>query len=312
MTGGAMRQVSAVVVHHRTPDETRLAVRSLLASQQRLERIVIVNNDAADDDGRFLGALRRDVVWLPAGHNLGFAGGVNLGIRASLDAGADAVLLVNSDASVAPDCLTVLDAALRDRPAIGIVGPLVLFNDPMDKVDSMGLRYHRSTGRLRHLGHGLPLAAMSRMGTNDVDAVSGCLMLIRREVFERIGFFDEEFFFGFEEIEFCCRAHRQGFASAVAGAAVAYHEGSRSIGRLSARRLYFAARNHLLLAYKLAPNESAARRVTRAVMIAGLNTMHALKAPGDTLPARLGAVARGTADYVAGRFGPDRKSASNG
>ena len=312
MTLAARRQVSAVVVHHRTPDETRLAVRSLLASEQRLARIAIVNNDTVDDGGRFLGELQKDVVWLPAGHNLGFAGGVNLGVRASLEAGADLVLLVNSDASVAPDCLTGLDAALRDRPGIGIVGPLVLFKDQVERVDSMGLRYHQPTGRLRHLGHGLPLAAVPRPRTTEVDAVSGCLMLIRREVFEQTGFFDEEFFFGFEEIEFCCRARRRGFGSVVANGAVAYHDGSRSIGRLSARRLYFAARNHLLLAYKLAPDEGAARRVTRAVMIAGFNTVHAFTAPGDTLPARLSAVARGTADYVAGRFGPDRRPASKG
>jgi GT2 family glycosyltransferase len=304
MTARAARQVSAVIVHHRTPDETRVAVESLFASQHPLGRIVIVNNDTNDDDGGFLGEIRKNVVWLPAGRNRGFAGGVNLGIRASLDAGADAVLLVNSDASVARDCLTVLDATLHDRPAIGIVGPLVLCKDQSDRVESMGLRYHQSTGRLRHLGHGLSRAAVSPVGPHEVDAVAGCLMLIRREVFERVGFFDEEFFFGFEEIEFCCRARRQGFASAVASTGVAYHGGSRSIGPRSARRLYFAARNHLLLAYKLAPGESAARRVARAAMIAGLNTVHAFKAPGETLPVRLGAVARGTADYVAGRFGP--------
>ncbi|HEX5108490.1 MAG TPA: glycosyltransferase family 2 protein [Vicinamibacterales bacterium] len=309
MKAATRRRVSAVVVHHRTPDETRFAVRSLLSSQHPLDRIAIVNNDTADDDGRCLGALRGDVVWLPAGANLGFAGGVNLGVRSSLDAGADAVLLVNSDASIAPDCLTALDAALDERPALGIVGPLVLLKDQSGRIDSMGLRYHAPTGRLRQLGCGLPRAAAAGSQIREVDAVAGCLMLIRREVFERTGFFDEEFFFGFEEIEFCCRARRHGFASAVANAAVAYHEGGRSIGRRSARRLYFAARNHLLLAYKLSPEESAFRRVTRAMMITGFNTVHAVKAPGGSLSSRLAAVARGTADYAAGRFGPDPRSA---
>src|SRR5262245_37629238 len=122
MSVGAERQLCAVIVHHRTPHETRVAVESLLASRHPLARIVIVNNDANDDGGKFLDELRTNVVWLPAGGNLGFAGGVNLGIRASLDAGADAVLLVNSDASVAPDCLTILDTTLRKHPPVGIVG----------------------------------------------------------------------------------------------------------------------------------------------------------------------------------------------
>ena len=64
----------------------------------------------------------------------------------------------------------------------------------------------------------------------DVAAVSGCLMLVAREVFERVGLFDERYFFGFEDIDFCLRARAAGFRTRVAAGAVAYHQGGAAIG----------------------------------------------------------------------------------
>jgi len=72
-----------------------------------------------------------------------------------------------------------------------------------------------------------------------VDGVSGCAMLIRGSVFESIGLFDEDYFYSFEDLDFCLKARRAGFATVVAGAATAYHEGGHSIGANSPRRLYF-------------------------------------------------------------------------
>ena len=55
-------------------------------------------------------------------------------------------------------------------------------------------------------------------------------MLVRREVFEAVGLLDEDYFFGFEDLDFCLRARRAGFATVLAGRATVYHEGSQSLG----------------------------------------------------------------------------------
>ncbi len=128
-------------------------------------------------------------------------------------------------------------------------------------------------------------------------------MLVRREVFEAVGLLDEDYFFGFEDLDFCLKARRAGFATILADRATIYHEGSQSLGPLSVRRFYFAARNHLLLARRADPSAGRFVSVFRGCSIVLLNLAHAVVSRGGSLPARVAAVTRGTRDYLAGRFG---------
>jgi len=157
---------------------------------------------------------------------------------------------------------------------------------------------------MRVLGVG-SRAAEASSAPHDVDAVSGCLMLVTRRVFDAIGLLDERYFFGFEDLDFCLRAHAAGFSTLVAGSAVAYHEGGRTIGRASSRRWYFGARNHLLVASQRGPGEGPGRRALRLSWVTGLNVAHAVTGDAGSLRARLAATARGVRDYLSGRYGPD-------
>jgi GT2 family glycosyltransferase len=136
-----------------------------------------------------------------------------------------------------------------------------------------------------------------------VDALSGCVLLIRRAVFEAIGLLDEAYFYSFEDLDFCLTARQAGFTSLIVEGATAWHEGSHSIGVGSPRRLYFAARNHLRLATRVAPADGRLTSAARAVAIIGLNAVHAVRSRGGSLFERLGAVAAGTRDHLAGRYG---------
>ena len=109
------RRIAAVVVNHRTPTDTRLAVRSLLASRRPVQQVIVVDNDGPDELRGAAAAWGPAVTYLHTGANLGFAGGMNAGVRAALDGGADAVLLVNSDAVVAPSCLDATSSARSTR-----------------------------------------------------------------------------------------------------------------------------------------------------------------------------------------------------
>ncbi len=131
-TGGATATLSgrpsnphlaAVVLNYDTPDETRLAVRSLQSSFVRPDSIIVVDNGSPNGSAALKRMLAQRSAREPepagvdperaaaaaapcvieTGRNLGFSGGMNVGIRAALDRGAELVLLVNSDASLAPD-----------------------------------------------------------------------------------------------------------------------------------------------------------------------------------------------------------------
>ena len=142
--------------------------------------------------------------------NVGFSAGCNIGVRAALDAGADMVLLVNSDAVLAPDAVERLEHALTAEPGAGLAAPLVVSRAEPGIVGSAGIAYSAATGRMRHDGFGSRTADLCEGPARPVDAVSGCVMLIRRSVFDGIGLFDERYFYSFEDIEFCLRARRAG------------------------------------------------------------------------------------------------------
>jgi len=159
---------------------------------------------------------------------------------------------------------------------------------------------------MRHAGVGQRLSAGDSAAGGDVDGVSGCLMLIRREVFDAIGLFHDAYFFSFEDLDFCLTAKRAGFRTFLAGDAVGYHEGGRSIGANAVVRLYFGARNHLMLAYRIGPHERRLRTFVRTGIIVMLNLAHAVRARGGSLAERIGAVASGARDYFLGRMGAPR------
>jgi GT2 family glycosyltransferase/glycosyltransferase involved in cell wall biosynthesis len=301
-------RVAAVVLNYRTPDDTLLAVRSLLASRQPFEDIIVVDNDRRGTTGAVreaLGEAWPQTTYLHTGGNLGFSGGMNVGIREALARGAGRVLLVNSDVIVPPDCLGRLEQSFDAVSRAGIAGPVVLARSEPDRVASLGMSYAPVSGRMRHPAFGTRFGERELPAVRAVDGVSGCLMLVKRQVFEAVGLLDEDYFFSFEDLDFCLRARRAGFATVLAGSAAVYHEGGRSIGANVPRRLYFAARNHLLLAWRNDPAAGRFASMWRGCSIVLLNLAHAVRTNGGSLPARLGAVARGTRDYLAGRFGAD-------
>jgi GT2 family glycosyltransferase len=241
------------------------------------------------------------VVELPA--NLGFSGGSNRGITAALRRGAELILLMNSDAVLDPDAIGRLEDALAANPDAGIAGAVLLSQDRPGEMSSAGIAYSSASGRMIHPEHGRVFDP-SRLGTrHDVDAVSGCVMLVRKEVFERVGLFDERFFFSFEDIDFCLRARRAGFRSIVAGEAVAYHAGSRSIGPRSPRKMYFATRNHLLAAKLSGDRRFPGHGALRASWIVALNAAGALRSGGVPRIRGLSNVALGSWHHLTRRYG---------
>ena len=298
-----VKRLAAVVLNYRTPDQTLLAVKSLLASRRPIDHIIVVNNDSHDDTRDALKDVWAKVGYLHTGRSIGFSGGTNVGIREALARGAERVVLVNSDVIVPPDAVERLESCLDAAPRAGIAGPVVLARSEPDRIASLGMSYVPSTGRMRHRGYGhLDRGASVRAEADVVDGVSGCFMMVKREVFDAVGLFGEVFF-SFEDLDFCLKARRAGFASVLAGRATVYHEGGQSLGATSPRRFYFAARNHLLMARRAEPFAGRFRSSCRTCSIVTLNLAHAVVSRGGSLPARFGAALSGIRDYFMGRFG---------
>jgi GT2 family glycosyltransferase len=296
------RNIAAVVLNYRTAAHTIATVQSLQESERRIDCVFVIDNDSGDEScARFKDELD-GVTVVSATRNHGFSAGCNLGIREAMTQGAHRVLVLNPDVVVKPDAMARLDEAMTS--GVGIVGPVLLNASHGNVIESAGMTYSTATGRMRHTHAGESPAAVRMLDVTEVPAVSGCAMLIRREVFETIGLFAEDYFYGFEDLEFCLRAKAAGFRTVCATQAVVYHEGAASISRDSPRRLYFAARNHLLLASRVGPQPWPVR-VARAANIVGLNVAHAVFRSATPVSAGLAAVIRGVRDHMKGKYGAD-------
>jgi GT2 family glycosyltransferase/glycosyltransferase involved in cell wall biosynthesis len=303
----ARPSIAAVILNYNTPDDTLLALRSLQASRRSPDQVIVVDNGPDESCAEALAPLMSGIRFIRSPRNVGLSAGCNIGIRTALETGADMVLLVNSDAVLAPDTLERLETVLGAEPKAGLAAPLILSRAEPGVVASAGIAYRPETGRMRHEGFGSRTEELCERPARPTDVVSGCVMLVRRSLFEAIGLFDERYFYSFEDIEFCLRARRAGLASVLVPSALAYHEGHQSIGASSASRLYYAARNHLLLAQSVLPMPDV-RNLVRATGIVMLNLAHAARVPNVRAIAALRAVLRGTRDHVQGRYGRDPRA----
>jgi len=147
--------------------------------------------------------------------NLGFAGGVNVGIKDALKNGAEAVLLLNQDTLVKKDFLGPL---LENQAEI--VSPVIKFKREGKWVYDFGGRINWWLGRATHAEFSNYQIAKLPI----IDYLSGCAMLIRRPVFEKIGLLDERYFLYFEDADFCLRAKKAGFRIAVEPRSVILHK----------------------------------------------------------------------------------------
>jgi GT2 family glycosyltransferase len=144
---------------------------------------------------------------IDAGGNAGFAAGCNAGVRVALNEDASHVLFLNPDAEVEPGFLAPMIEAAAE-PQVGIVAGLVLLPEG-DRVWAAGGDFDPRRSAGINIGEGRPLGDLY-LEPRDVPFASGCFMLVRREVFETVGLFDERYFLYMEDLDLCRRAAAQG------------------------------------------------------------------------------------------------------
>jgi GT2 family glycosyltransferase len=191
--------------------------------------VLVVDN--ASTDGT-VEAIRvrygRRVDVLMNASNLGYAAGNNAGIRRALDDGANYVLLLNNDTTVAPDFVGELLRAMDD-PSVGVTAPKIYYAQPRNRIWYAGGMISMWRGVARHLGiRELDRGQHDR--ARDVDYASGCALLARRELFERVGFLDESYRAYFEDADLCVRAARAGYRIRFVPGAKVWHRISASTG----------------------------------------------------------------------------------
>lgn len=218
---------------------------------QTLEHtIIVVDNGSVDNSIDLIEREFKDVVLLKNPKNLGFAGGVNTGIRYALEHQATAVALFNNDAVADKDWLKNLHDTLKNESEAGIVTCKLLRND-RKHIDSTGDFYSV---------WGIPFPR----GRNQIDnkqfdaekyvfAASGGASLYRASMLREIGIFDERFFAYYEDVDLSFRAQLNGWKVLYEPKSLAYHEVSATSSKLGDFTRFHSIKNFLILYTKNMP-----------------------------------------------------------
>lgn len=198
--------------------------------------------------------------------NLGFSAGHNVGIKYALKNRADFVVILNNDTIVDKNLLVELVKSSKEGD---IVVPKIYFYP--------GFEFHKSRYKKEELGKIFWYAGGimdwknvigRHRGVDDVDHgqydqktqtdfASGCCMLVKKEVFEKVGLFDERYFLYYEDNDLSQRAYRLGFRILYDPKAVLWHKNAGSVGGSgSSLQDYYITRNRMLFGMKYAPLRS--------------------------------------------------------
>lgn len=180
----------------------------------------MIDNDSTDDSVSLARKLFPWVRIFPQRKNLGFAKAVNLGIK---KAKGKYLLITNNDVVFQKNYLSRLVEYLEKNPGVGIVGGKVYYKKPKNKIIFPGAKFDFYTGLLR--------TNKNPNKISETDWVPGCNMLVKKEVFQKIGGFDEGFFFYFEDLDLCLRAKRAGYKVIYHPRAILWHGEGASIDR---------------------------------------------------------------------------------
>jgi len=295
-------RVTAVILSWNGRDDTLACLRSLRRATYSRLSIVVVDNGSTDGGPEAVAAEFPDHRLVSLGENRGFAGGVNAGVDTALGDGADAVLLLNNDATVEPGFLE----PLVDAACTGGVGAACaqILDSATGRIWYAGATYDPRRGHQgRHTGYGDP-PLPPETAPYETERACGGAMLVPRAALEAIGSLDETLFAYAEDVEWSLRARRAGRRILVVPASVVHHRVSASTGgAASPDSLYYALRNGLVVAERCAATGSLGRLRRRVVATAAF-TAQALRAPRRREGLR--AVRQGLRDARRHRLGPRR------
>jgi GT2 family glycosyltransferase len=204
-----------------------------LQSLQKLSypnyKIIVVDNASIDGTAEEVLQLYPTVALIRNSSNLRFAGGNNVGIKAALKNQADYILLLNNDTTVAENFLSHLIEAAGSDEQVGMAGPKIYYHSDPKRIWYAGGKIDWWSGSISHSGvRETDNGQFEKNKTTDY--VTGCAMLVKKNVIEKIGILDESYFIYGEDADWSLRAVRAGFELLFVPKAVIWHKVSVSTG----------------------------------------------------------------------------------
>ena len=292
-----MARLSVVILNWNGRRHLERYLPSVVAHTEGDAEVVVADNGSTDDSLQWLRLNYPDVRVIRLDRNYGFAGGYNRALR---EVASEYVLLLNSDVEVTAGWWQPLVEVLDTESDVAAVAPKLLADMERTKFEYAGA----AGGFIDYLGYpfcrGRILSNVEEDrgqydNRRDIFWASGAAMCCRREVFNSLGGFDEDFFAHMEEIDLQWRMQLAGWRIVVEPKSVVYHLGGGTLPA-SSRKIFLNHRNNLAMLFKCAsPMQRAVVAVVRPAtdmleVLVNLVTLH---------PQRAWAIVRAWGEFIA-------------
>lgn len=292
-----MARLSVVILNWNGRRHLERYLPSVVAHTEGDAEVVVADNGSTDDSLQWLRLNYPDVRVIRLDRNYGFAGGYNRALR---EVASEYVLLLNSDVEVTAGWWQPLVEVLDTESDVAAVAPKLLADMERTKFEYAGA----AGGFIDYLGYpfcrGRILSNVEEDrgqydNRRDIFWASGAAMCCRREVFESLGGFDEDFFAHMEEIDLQWRMQLAGWRIVVEPKSVVYHLGGGTLPA-SSRKIFLNHRNNLAMLFKCA---SPMQRAVVAVVRPATDMLEALVNLVTLHPQRAWAIVRAWGEFIA-------------
>lgn len=255
-------QVAIVILNYKGLENTLDCIQSVQKVNKFAHslRIIVVDNASADGSSEALSKLKY-IEFIASPENLGYSGGMNLGINFALKRNANYVILLNNDTYVDENFIENL---LKRAKSADIISPKIYF--------APGYEFHKDRYKKPDLGkviwyaggrmdweniigihNGVDEIDHGQFKTGKITLATGCCMMIAAEVFQKIGLLDEKYFLYLEDMDFCFRAQKAGYKILFDSSSVMWHKNASSAGGSGSKlQDYYITRNRLLFGFRYA------------------------------------------------------------
>ena len=287
------KRISIITVNYNGLTDTCALIDSIPFDEQM--EVIVVDNASQKDEGAIIKERYPQVKVIKSTKNVGFAGGNNLGIKAST---GDYLFFINNDTELHPEDWNpeALIKRIDSSERIGVVCPKIRFawdSHPIQfagytPLSSITLRNHSigfgEEDRGQHdLAHPTPYA-------------HGAAMMVKRDVIEKAGMMPEYFFLYYEELDWSLMISRAGYEIWYEPACTIYHKESQTTGQNSPLKTFYLMRNRLLLAKRNIPIMT--RLLTYSYLIGIVGTKDIITNIIKGCPQQAKATLRGIIDFL--------------
>lgn len=269
-------KVSVIIPNWNGKNLLKVCLKSLKKQTFKNFETIVIDNGSSDGSIEFVQRFFPNIKIITLDKNYGFAKAVNEGIK---KAEGDYIILINNDTEVDKYCLEFLIKDADKKREVGFVAAKMLDFYKRDIIDSVG-DYIDIVGHANNIGFGEKDGPLFNKA-KEIFLATGGGSLFKKIVFEKVGYFDENYFAYMEDVDFCLRAQMQGFRGWYEPKSIIYHVHKATGNRNKAFLEYLQFRNMTMTIIKDFPSSLLWRNFNWILIIlVNLNTVLYLSIKG--------------------------------